>query len=292
MVLWCHDKRLSNDSADQLVATATLNGDDTHGSIPLDLSSLYSHTGTVVLTLEAVGPNVSTRFPLSLTQADKVIGASPAPPRTSIWLNLKRSDDEMKHAATKHGAAKCPCGAAVLCDSLNPQPQARPEVLAFHTPSFYTNPNTEHQAEPFFFHHYKWSHVTTVASFVGSEGRPGNEPSNWDTSSYTKELVCTAHQNNARVVAHLGHGAPPWPQLLNATWRTVWVAQIVDWFITQQGMDGVQFDVEDLQPQYTSAAADLACELRQALTATLPGSTLSWCSDSTPKVDPGYNFMR
>ena len=186
----------------------------------------------------------------------------------------------------------CPCGAAALCKSLEPQPSARAEVLAFHTPSFYTNPATEHELEPFYFRHYNWSHVTTVASFVGSEGLPGHEEPDWDTSGYTRELVCTAHQNNARMVAHIGHGAPTWPELLNSTWRTVWVGQIVDWFITKQGMDGVQFDVEDLQPQFTSAATDLVCELRHALTVALPGSTLSWCSDSPVQADPGYNFTR
>ena len=195
------------------------------------------------------------------------------------------------HARTVPPPA-CPCGAATLCKSLEPQPSARAEVLAFHSPSLYTNPATEHEPEPFYFRHYNWSHVTTVASFVGSEGLPGHEEPDWDTSGYTRELLCTAHQNNARMVAHIGHGSPAWPELLNSTWRTVWVEQIVDWFITKQGMDGVQFDVEDLQPQYTGAATDLVCELRHALSGALPGSTLSWCSDAPVQADPGYNFTR
>ena len=203
-----------------------------------------------------------------------------------------------KNAGTAHyetlvpAASPCPCGTAALCKSLDPQPRARAEVLAFHTPHFYTNPATAREAEPFYFHHYNWRHITTVASFVGSEGLPGHEEPDWDTSEYTRELVCTAHQHNARMVAHIGHGAPQWPELLNSTWRELWIGQIIDWFITKQGMDGVQFDVEDLQPQYTQAATDLVCELRSALTDALPGSTLTWCSDSSPSADPGYNFTR
>ena len=134
--------------------------------------------------------------------------------------------------------------------------------------------------------------VTTVAPFVGREGSPGDEPPNWDTSGSTAELVCTAHQHNARVVGHLGHGSVEWPQVVNASWRAEWVSDITHWFIETQGMDGIQFDVEDLEVAETAAATDLVCELRAALNTALPGSTLSWCSDFPPSADPGWNFTR
>ena len=53
-----------------------------------------------------------------------------------------------------------------------------------------------------------------------------------------------------------------------------------------------QFDIEALSVNYTAAATSLACELKHALTRALPGSTLSWCSENSPKADPGYNFTR
>lgn len=211
----------------------------------------------------------------------------------SVRMHIFNSSQiNLTNSAKVTAPPPCPCGKAVLCRSLDPQPRARPEVLAFHTPSIYTNPATAHKAEPFYFHHYDWRHITTVVSFVGTEGRPGHEEPTWDVSGYTRELICTAHQHNARMVAHIGHGAPAWPELLNSTWRGIWIGQIVDWFIMKQGMDGIQFDVEDLQIQYARAATDLVCELRSALTAALPGSTLTWCSDSSPSADPGYNFTR
>eukprot|EP01052_Picozoa_sp_SAG31_P018664 SAG31_NODE_1331_length_8748_cov_5.583189_8_plen_396_part_00 len=149
--------------------------------------------------------------------------------------------DPIRGNDTQNNAA-CPCSSSTLCRSLSPQPAGRPEVLAFHVPGFYTNPTTEHEPEPYYFHHYPWGNVTTVAAFVGSEGRPGSEPANWDTSSYTPELVCTAHQHDARIVAHIGCGGHM-PQVVNASWRRKWVGDIVDWFIIQHGFDGVQFDV-------------------------------------------------
>jgi hypothetical protein len=186
----------------------------------------------------------------------------------------------------------CPCTPSTLCRSLSPQPVARSEVLAFHSPDIYGNGRMPDQHEPSFFRHYPWANVTTVAAFLGTEGRPGSEGPHWDTSAYTPEIVCLAHRHGARVVGHIGHGATTWPQLLNATWRQVWVTQIVEWFINDNGFDGIQFDIEDLLPEYTEAATSLACELRAALTAALPGSSLSWCCDSSPKSDPGYSFSK
>ena len=194
---------------------------------------------------------------------------------------------------TGTGPRACPCSPSSLCSSLSPQPpHDRQEVLAFHVPGFYTNPTTHNKAEPYYFNHYPWGNVTTVAPFVGREGAPGDEPPNWDTSGSTAELVCRAHQHNARVVGHLGHGSVQWPQVVNASWRTEWVSDITHWFIEEQGMDGIQFDVEALNPNETAAATDLVCELRAALNAALPGSTLSWCSDFPPSADPGWNFTR
>jgi hypothetical protein len=130
--------------------------------------------------------------------------------------------------------------------------------------------------------------VTTVAPFVGPGGfKVGPQ---LDVDSYTPQLVCTAHKHNARVVGHIGHGAATWPAILSPSFRKAWVSNVTNWFIDKNGYDGIQFDVEALDANYTDAATSLACELRKALTAALPGSTLSWCSDISPKDDPNYNY--
>ena len=130
----------------------------------------------------------------------------------------------------------CPCSPASLCRSLSPQPPARPEVLAFSTAGWeYSNPTTVNKTEPFFFDHYPWDRVTTVAPFVGQ-----SSGSDWGIDAYTPQLVCKAHQHNARVVGHIGHGAATWPAILSPSYRSTWVQQIVTWFIHTQGMDGIQ----------------------------------------------------
>eukprot|EP01052_Picozoa_sp_SAG31_P018663 SAG31_NODE_1331_length_8748_cov_5.583189_7_plen_105_part_00 len=72
---------------------------------------------------------------------------------------------------------------------------------------------------------------------------------------------------------------------------TTWLADAL-FQNTKQLTIRCSMQIEDLDPQLTYAAVDLVCELRQALTAALPGSTLSWCSDMPPSADPGYNFTR
>eukprot|EP01045_Picozoa_sp_COSAG04_P018191 COSAG04_NODE_1665_length_6011_cov_3.395467_2_plen_273_part_00 len=224
---------------------------------------------------------------IALTSPPTTTSTGPPPSRPP------RSSPAGPLPAGQAAARACPCSPSSLCSSLSPQPpHDRQEVLAFHVPGFYTNPTTHQKPEPYYFNHYPWGNVTTVAPFVGREGAPGDEPPNWDTSGSTAELVCTAHQHNARVVGHLGHGSVQWPQVVNASWRTEWVSDITHWFIEEQGMDGIQFDVEALNPNETAAATDLVCELRAALNTALPGSTLSWCSDFPPSADPGWNFTR
>ena len=116
--------------------------------------------------------------------------------------------------------------------------------MAFHTAGIYLSPATAREPEDFYFRQYPWGQLTTVATYVGREanaqgGHPGRAA--WGVSNYTAELVCTAHQHNVRAVGHVDNiGEKSWPQLRNASWRREWVGQVVDWFITRHGMDGIQ----------------------------------------------------
>ena len=212
--------------------------------------------------------------------------ASAADHRLQVVHQTPPGNLSLGGAESRSALPPCPCSPTSLCRSLSPQPPARPEVLAFSTAGWeYPNPTTVNKTEPFYFDHYPWGSVTTVAPFVGQ-----GSGVDWGVDEYTPQLVCKAHQHNARVVGHIGHGAATWPEILSPSYRSRWVQQIVTWFIHTQGMDGIQFDIEALSGNYTAAATSLACELKQALTRALPGSTLSWCSDISPKVDPGYNF--
>jgi len=104
----------------------------------------------------------------------------------------------------------CPCNNATLCNPIQLGP--RKELFAF-------------QFVDGLWPYYDWSLVTTLATF-GS----------WDP-----QMICKAHQNNARVVFGAGFDVT---QLYNQTAASAWIEEqyqhVVDNFA-----DGINVDIED-----------------------------------------------
>jgi hypothetical protein len=159
-----------------------------------------------------------------------------APPAHLPQRSLLKADDEatarvashlMRWPAGVRGAEgappPCPCSSASLCR--RSRLHARPEVLAFSTAGWeYPNPVTVNKTEPFYFDHYFWGSVTTVTPFVGHESGP-----DWGIDEYTPQLICKAHQHNARVVGHIGHGTATWPAIAKVGGVGMWTADALDY---------------------------------------------------------------
>lgn len=155
----------------------------------------------------------------------------------------------------------CPCEDAELCKT--PTVQHKEEFFGFGGK---------------FWENYHWDIVTTLA---------------WVDDP---EAICTAHKNNARVIAH----TPPFSFPMNETERSGWIVKLLD-IMRTKFQDGVTFDYEepmDKSPDSPTAEdmleyVALVKETTETLHREIPGSQVSVCVPWSPDDIDGrnYNFL-
>lgn len=194
----------------------------------------------------------------------------------------------------------CPCSPSSLCDSL-PRGAARDSnatvkrAFAFHEgPAIYNGSASEWGL-------WDWDAVTTVVTgaIVG-----GDEPENWNTGTWcldhychniSQELLCHAHERGVRVVGFTywpwNTSPQAWGQLANATKRRLWIEGAVATAV-HLGLDGYNVDIEaQTNASLRDSLTSLTCELRAALTAAIPGATLSFDLNIGGPSGGGYDYQ-
>jgi di-N-acetylchitobiase len=155
------------------------------------------------------------------------------------------------------GQAACPCSSPSWCNPISRGP--RPEVFAFHV--------TSNGAS---WPSYNWSLITTVAVF----------------GSIEPELLCTAHENGARVVVGIDFAND---QLTNATAVAAWV-NYTSAMVAEQWLDGVNIDIEGNTANADAVTAATA-EMAAALRAANPWTQITFDTAINPLPNQGgYNF--
>ena len=181
----------------------------------------------------------------------------------------------------------CPCAEPAHCRSLRPQPGPRREALAFRTaPAAY-------QTSPAAWRAFDWDKVTILAAYT-SLTNASDDPA--------RELLCVAHQHNARVLTWTGSvWGRPSPMAINpssppkqrsgeiptfsphpdgfrheAIWRA-WVRNLTE-FVVASGTDGVMLDFESPGYWNGTGVVDAVCALKASLEAALPGAMVASCA--------------
>ena len=197
---------------------------------------------------------------------------------------LPKTDDEQIQQGTGGEGGSCPCADARLCRSLSPQPAARPEVLAFRTSpqAYHTNGSA--------WRLWDWEKVTTVGVYTDLTNQ---------TDDPARELLCVAHQHNARVLTWTGDvfgqrdpmainpyvpgsgEIPTWTKHPDgfqhpAIWRA-WARNLTE-FVLAAGTDGVMLDFENPGMWNHSGVVSAVCALQASLHAALPGSVVASCA--------------
>jgi hypothetical protein len=187
---------------------------------------------------------------------------------------------------------QCPCSPSSLCRSL-PLGAARDSnatvkrVFAFHEGQAIYNGSADEWGM------YDWDAVTTVVTgtVVG-----GDDVNNWNQGTWcvdhychniSQDLLCQAHERGVRVVGFTywpwNTSPESWGQLANATKRRLWVEGAVATAV-RLGLDGYNVDIEgQMNASLRSSLTSLTCELKAALTAAIPGASVSF----DLAVDPG-----